>query len=1438
MTSQERRLARILDHHARSAERQKHYQRSPMHTSTIIDHDRERRRRLQMLKETNSNVYSSNNKSTSNANQTIKAIFEAITEKNKDHAEVARAEQHQANLFVKSKKPQKRDNPGKYAPLASYEAPSDAEVERRWALRETGMGHLRLEQESDSMIEEEKKEEMNDDVTEQSSSPVRLKEQPKERRLSFIKGRRNFYAEVPVTGTGLPIVFAGETKSSMKDIDEIEAIESPTVETKLISRTPNDPEKERSRKSQNDQQTGFTAFAATFTDMNKRIGTKRATDIKAVLPVNDNKMETDLQKSNWEYPLQTNAKLVQNVNTANDSTINLESPIIRNSAFLSKRTVPDNKLTSPTKNSPQGNTFQGGLASTKSSIQPAIDIEQLFQKYYSDRMTGVALQTMRELMNPRKDLQILKAFVSDTASKIKNENFECSKLVPLLEDLEKFTLSQFSRLLKAEMKDYEDIFQVLDSLRTIISAGKAHQQKQKMDKLKEKIISLEKELAEKKEENAEEIKNSTVSQLQATPDEGIEEATKKTTTLMKNIENLKEEIDTINKSNIVKERKHITAMSKLQEKLKFVKTMNNTLVDKYNQQCDRMNKLKQRILYYVRKMDPSAEAGDPEQIINMEIHKAMEDDEPSIERPTSVTSEKEEEPTGVEAANNVPGSGNGTGFMVVDTIDTFDYYQYYDKRNVIRKSHSQRRNPNVYYKDSQHFKYYKEIVALKDMKQDTKGLVLVNEVSSQSIVSFVDPKYDNIIENQYELDSYRKRVEFERSVLERLTDKRHMCFITDRLVRSLIGLEEIRPKPDNPSQAMVEIDQSELVDNVREHQVKYHFEDEATFNDELKREIKDSYFRLDLIDEYIKHTVKVPLPVSESMVKYLFLSYIFSIQTLKQKTSLIERRESQVEVLFRICQTYKNKIKDYDRLIKKLNSDLQNFTVIHRGCGVNHLTAGFKYNEKQNIRSDMDVVDNKSTLTFKMLIHRIKKMKMIMKMINKKFFSFKIAYQKLHLFFQLRSSEVEYIEGPSIKHNLPVEEHFFRFLTEKDNGIKKIEAKIKNFIITIYNMDPNPKIEIFKSFANLSTTMPYGRIEEYFYLKAIDYIRQESRGLEIQPDYHLGLNYVPYEKLESFVLKYVVPRISPRSASILWKSLRDMINLNTDYVAKKGVIDFDSAMQNILKWINTKTTAKFDAEYCFFLFDMLDLEKSGTMTFKDFMYVYKLFNLDIYGESTRLISKMRSPAFTIKQSLTSQDFEDSMLIPAPESDNGNQKAWMDSNYIYSDLELREIYAKYTDQNFRETEDMPTKMELCHFTAMINDYENLFDLHRIYAFLNIKGDNVENDFYLALNDFLDSIDNYTNFVNECRIRDNQWKEGIRLRIKDFKAVFQNKQQLTEEMNQLISSLIQANIENVSEDKLMNHLMTKALLAYKIFLLDLMQADFEQRFDYAQAKALPF
>ena len=133
---------------------------------------------------------------------------------------------------------------------------------------------------------------------------------------------------------------------------------------------------------------------------------------------------------------------------------------------------------------------------------------------------------------------------------------------------------------------------------------------------------------------------------------------------------------------------------------------------------------------------------------------------------------------------------------------------------------------------------------------------------------------------------------------------------------------------------------------------------------------------------------------------------------------------------------------------------------------------------------------------------------------------------------------------------------------------------------------------------------------------------------------------------------------------------------------------------------------------------------------------------------------------------------------------------------------------------------------------------IVDFDKIFHFLKIKGEAIETEFYVARNQFMDNVDIYKKFIEDCRINDNAWKDSFLLRIKELHGLFSSSKQLEEEMKELVNLISQNNVECPNEEKLQNHTMLKVLITHKMFLMDILKADFEQRFDYLDIKELPF
>ena len=382
-------------------------------------------------------------------------------------------------------------------------------------------------------------------------------------------------------------------------------------------------------------------------------------------------------------------------------------------------------------------------------------------------------------------------------------------------------------------------------------------------------------------------------------------------------------------------------------------------------------------------------------------------------------------------------------------------------------------------------------------------------------------------------------------------------------------------------------------------------------------------------------------------------------------------------------------------------------------------------------------------------------------------------------------------------------------------------------------MEPNPKVEIFKRFANLSSSFPYTKNEEFYYLRGIEYIREESRGLDIPPDYHKGTSFVPYDKFENFLLRFVVGGMSQMIASIMWKEVRARIIAGIEGFSKKGIIEYDEGMALVLKWINTSLSFKFSREHAFFLFNLLDREGTMTLDFRSFLKVYRMYSLPVHEEAIRMLSKVQEPK--VKKLLTVDDL---LSKVANTGSHLQEKPWLARNYIYSENQLKEMFCKYTEQEYSEGVEPAGKLEHSSFHGLINEFDNLFTFEKIFDYLKISGEAVENEFYAARNQFIERKETYKKFVEDCRINDNAWKDSFLLRIKELHGLFSSSKQLEEEMKELFNLISQNNVECPSEEKLQNHTMLKVLITHKMFLMDILKADFEQRFDFLDIKELPF
>ena len=69
-----------------------------------------------------------------------------------------------------------------------------------------------------------------------------------------------------------------------------------------------------------------------------------------------------------------------------------------------------------------------------------------------------------------------------------------------------------------------------------------------------------------------------------------------------------------------------------------MKQMNTNLVEKYNKQSEKINKIKQRLIFYIKKVEPNSDLLDEEDLINLDIVKNVEEVNRVISRGGSFSS--------------------------------------------------------------------------------------------------------------------------------------------------------------------------------------------------------------------------------------------------------------------------------------------------------------------------------------------------------------------------------------------------------------------------------------------------------------------------------------------------------------------------------------------------------------------------------------------------------------------------------------------------------------------------------------------------------------------------------------------------------------------------------------------------------------------------------
>ena len=71
------------------------------------------------------------------------------------------------------------------------------------------------------------------------------------------------------------------------------------------------------------------------------------------------------------------------------------------------------------------------------------------------------------------------------------------------------------------------------------------------------------------------------------------------------------------------------------------------------------------------------------------------------------------------------------------------------------------------------------------------------------------------------------------------------------------------------------------------------------------------------VEDYFNHNYKLVLPDHPGFAKYLYFSYIYTINVANKEKEAVRQKQEQVEVLFKLLKLYKEKLK---RVVKSYSS--------------------------------------------------------------------------------------------------------------------------------------------------------------------------------------------------------------------------------------------------------------------------------------------------------------------------------------------------------------------------------------------------------------------------------------------------------------------------------------------------------------------------------------
>jgi hypothetical protein len=769
-----------------------------------------------------------------------------------------------------------------------------------------------------------------------------------------------------------------------------------------------------------------------------------------------------------------------------------------------------------------------------------------------------------------------------------------------------------------------------------------------------------------------------------------------------------------------------------------------------------------------------------------------------------------------------------------------DFYEHDAARNrrfTLHKSHSHKKLNN---KALREVKFYK--LDKRDVETSTDDLLGLKEIGCQTKISMVTKRYDTLINCQYDLDLLRQRSNFEAEVMSHVGKPSYWCFLKDDLIRSLMHLEPFT-NPDSLSASNLD-----LVKELQEHSKDFNCEVDLD-----KEETLDFYtkpFDIQKIDLYVNHRLQVPIVYTESMFKYIFYSYIFAAHSLKRKVDLVEKKSDELETLFKINKLQKERITLLTSDRKILENQIETLKRAHKDCKASAFLNEFVFNlepSKDTLGDDTEIATRaenaissasvvESTVAF--IMQKVSEIQSSMHPKVKKNTSFKSLYSKVYQFLMVRCQEVKFDEKNRIVHPMNLSEHFYKLLVEKETTVSRVEERIRTFIINIINIVDCPKISIFKRFTRLELlSEENAAMQEYLYFRAMSTIKSESRGLDISPDVSKGLNLVPFDKFESFLLKYVFPMISQISKDNLSfdiKQLCEAVSAISDFsVFKKGCIDLDAAMSAVFRYTSIcEEEYMMQAAACFSTFVCLDIKCSRAISWQGLLRLHQMINMNNHNEVKLLIKKHREDrgheVNSLKHSLDEDMFWENLEVSQAFSPLSIEPRNDPIVPVLSEEELWIIFKRYSLNDNKQTSNLTYQK----FFSMLQEFGNrLFSIEKIRKYLNIDQIKIDLEFYHVKKCFEEFYEPYQSFLTNSYIMPSSRQKQLQAKMTLVNNLFMNDKFKDDHIKDCKKMLFDNRVILENDDtEISKCLMLRSLLAHRDLILDLMEVDFDQRLDY--------